>query len=77
MNANFIDRSDEVKAAIHAALLRGLEKCGLVGESYAKRLCPVDTGNEGRIKENTARVNLSEFSIGWFFIGKIREAQRF
>ena len=45
MSANFIDHSDEVKAAIHAALLQGLEKCGLVGESYAKKLCPVDTGN--------------------------------
>ena len=47
MSANFIDHSDEVKAAIHAALLRGLEKCGLIGESYAKKLWPVDTGNEG------------------------------
>ena len=45
MSANFIDHSDEVKAAIRAALLRGLEKCGLVGEGYAKKLCPVDTGN--------------------------------
>ena len=37
--------SKEVSAAIKAALLRGLEKCGLVAEGYAKKLCPVDTGN--------------------------------
>ena len=38
MSANFIDHSDEVKAAIHTALLQGLEKCGLVGESCAKKI---------------------------------------
>ena len=61
MSANFIDHSDEVKAAIHAALLQGLEKCGLVGESYAKKLCPVDTGNlrnsiTHRVDENKSAV---------------------
>lgn len=41
----FTDNSDEVKAAMRSAVLRGLEKCGLVAERYAKKLCPVDTGN--------------------------------
>lgn len=45
MNVEIHDNSKEVSAAIKAALLRGLEKCGLVAEGYAKKLCPVDTGN--------------------------------
>ena len=39
------DHSDEVLSALDAAMARGLEKCGLVAEGYAKKLCPVDTGN--------------------------------
>jgi HK97 gp10 family phage protein len=45
MSIEITDNSKEVSAAIKAALLRGLEKCGLVAEGYAKKLCPVDTGN--------------------------------
>lgn len=45
MNVEITDNSKEVSGAIHAALLRGLEKIGLVAEEYAKKLCPVDTGN--------------------------------
>lgn len=45
MNIEVQDHSAEVSAEIKAALLRGLEKCGLVAEGYAKKLCPVDTGN--------------------------------
>ena len=45
MNVEIQDNSKEVSAAIKAALLRGLEKIGLVAEGYAKKLCPVDTGN--------------------------------
>ena len=45
MDVETQDNSKEVSAAIKAALLRGLEKCGLVAEGYAKKLCPVDTGN--------------------------------
>ena len=37
------DHSTEVSTKIGAALLRGLEKVGLVAEGYAKKLCPVDT----------------------------------
>lgn len=39
------DHSAEVLEAFDAACNRALEKCGLVGEGYAKKLCPVDTGN--------------------------------
>ena len=45
MSVTIQDYSAEVSAEIKAALLRGLEKCGLVAEGYAKKLCPVDTGN--------------------------------
>lgn len=45
MDFKLIDRSDEVKEAFDAALRKGLETCGLVAEGYAKKLCPVDTGN--------------------------------
>ena len=45
MNVEIHDNSKEVSAEIKAALLRGLEKIGLVAEGYAKKLCPVDTGN--------------------------------
>lgn len=42
MSVEITDNSKEVSAAIKAALLCGLEKCGLVAEGYAKKLC---TGN--------------------------------
>lgn len=45
MSVKFIDNSDEIKAAMQASALRALEKCGLTAEGYAKKLCPVDTGN--------------------------------
>jgi hypothetical protein len=45
MNIETHDNSKEISAEIKAALLRGLEKIGLVAEGYAKKLCPVDTGN--------------------------------
>lgn len=45
MSVEIHDNSKEVSAEIKAAILRGLEKIGLVAEGYAKKLCPVDTGN--------------------------------
>ena len=39
MKIIFDDHSDEVLSALDAALARGLEKCGLVAEGYAKKLC--------------------------------------
>lgn len=39
------DNSDLVKGEMQAAVLRALEKCGMTAEGYAKKLCPVDTGN--------------------------------
>lgn len=45
MNVQFTDNSKEVLEAMQQAAVRALEKCGLTAEGYAKRLCPVDTGN--------------------------------
>lgn len=45
MKVDFTDNSKEVLDAMHEAAARALEKCGLVAEGYAKKLCPVDTGN--------------------------------
>ena len=45
MSVKIQDNSKEVSDNIKAALLRGLETCGLVAEGYAKKLAPVDTGN--------------------------------
>lgn len=39
------DNSGLVKEEMLSAALRALEKCGLIAEGHAKRLCPVDTGN--------------------------------
>lgn len=43
MDIKFTDNSKEVSEDIKAALLRGLETCGLVAEGYAKKLAPVGT----------------------------------
>lgn len=47
------DHSDAVNEAFEAAILRGLEKCGLVAEGYAKKLCPVDTGQSAETASHT------------------------
>ena len=39
------DNSKEISEDIKAALLRGLEKCGLTAERFAKKLATYDTGN--------------------------------
>ena len=39
------DHTDEIIAAVEKATEKALEMCGMQGEGYAKRKCPVDTGN--------------------------------
>lgn len=41
----FTDNSGRAMTAFQQAAARALEKCGLTAEGYAKRLCPVDTGD--------------------------------
>lgn len=45
MGVEIHDNSKEVSEDIKAALLRGMEKCGLTAERFAKKLAPYDTGN--------------------------------
>ncbi len=45
MQIEITDNSGLVKEELRAAVLRALETCGLTAEDYAKKLCPVDTGN--------------------------------
>lgn len=47
MNIKFTvtDNKEIVMDDLNHAKLRALEKCGLIAEGYAKKLCPVDTGN--------------------------------
>lgn len=44
MRIDVVNNSAHVGEAFRAACLRALERCGLVGEGYAKDLAPVDTG---------------------------------
>ncbi len=68
MEITITDNSELVLEELHAAALRALEKCGLVAEGYAKKLCPVDTGNlRGSI---THQVQESEGAV---YIGSNRE----
>lgn len=39
------DNTEEVSQGIARAIDRALEEIGLAAEGYAKRACPVDTGN--------------------------------
>ena len=45
MSVSIKDNSDDIRRQIKEAIIRGLERCGMQGESYAKDLVPVDTGN--------------------------------
>ena len=65
MHVEITDHTDEVLAAMRAAALRGLEKCGLVAEGYAKKLCPVDTGNlRNSISHTVTDVNEQAAYVG-------------
>ena len=55
------DNSEAVKKASKAQIQRALERCGLKAEGYAKKLCPVDTGN---LRNSIShRVNMSEKAV--------------
>ena len=44
MNVSVISHRAAVETAVEKAARRALEICGGKAETYAKRLCPVDTG---------------------------------
>ena len=43
--AGFISRKKEFQEAADEQIQKALEMCGLLAEGYAKKKCPVDTGN--------------------------------
>lgn len=45
MGVTIKNNSDDIRRQIKDAIIRGLERCGMQGESYAKDLVPVNTGN--------------------------------
>ena len=45
MSVEVHDNSKEISENIKSALLKGMEKCGLTAERFAKKLAPYDTGN--------------------------------
>lgn len=51
------DHSDECLEFLDVLMNTALEKCGLVAEGYAKRLCPVDTG---RLRNSITHTTRSE-----------------
>lgn len=56
MSVEIQDNSKEISAKIKAALLRGLEKCGLVAEGYAKKLCDGFKNPTGILRNSTTHV---------------------
>ena len=40
----YVDNSEEITDKIKAAIQRALKRIGMQAESFAKKLCPVDTG---------------------------------
>lgn len=64
MSVEIHDNSKEVSAKIKAVLLRGLEKCGLVAEGYAKKLCDGFKNPTGNLRNSiTHQVNDDEMSV--------------
>lgn len=45
MSYTIKDNTDEVLGELEKAMARALERIGLSAEGYAKKECPVDTGN--------------------------------
>ena len=45
MNYSYKDNTDEVLKGLSDAVERSLTRIGLSAEGYAKKKCPVDTGN--------------------------------
>ena len=44
MSIKFTTHRKEVEDAVHQAIITGLNACGMVAETYAKKGAPVDTG---------------------------------
>lgn len=64
MKVDFTDNSKEVLVAMHEAAAKALEKCGLVAEGYAKKLCDGFKNPTGNLRNSiTHQVNDDEMSV--------------
>lgn len=63
MGVSFVSHKDEILEELKRKIAEALEVCGGVAESYAKELCPVDTG---RLRNSIthAQTGEQEESIG-------------
>ncbi len=64
MDVKLTSHKDKVIEAMNAAVLKALEECGLLGEGYAKKLCPVDTGRLRNSIAHTVREDEQAAYIG-------------
>lgn len=56
VKVTIIDNSAAVKSAMKDAILRALEKCGLVAEGYAKKLCDGFKNPTGNLRNSITHV---------------------
>lgn len=64
MEVKITNNSGEFKKAMDEAVLRALEKCGLVAEGYAKKLAPVNTGRLRNSLTHTVKAKEQAAYIG-------------
>lgn len=64
MNIEFKSHKDEVLQQLTRAVEKALEECGLIGEGYAKKICPVDTGRLRNSISHTVRETEQAAYIG-------------
>nr|DAI29703.1 MAG TPA: putative tail component [Caudoviricetes sp.] len=64
MDVKLTSHKEEAIEALNAAVLKALEECGLLGEGYAKKLCPVDTGRLRNSIAHTVREDEQAAYIG-------------
>ena len=82
MSVTFISHVKEALAAEQAARDKALEIIGGKAESYAKKLCPVDTGNlrnsitHGQLNENTEIIGTNVEYAPYVELGTVRMAAR-
>lgn len=64
MEFEFKSHKDEVLQQLTRAVENALEECGLLGEGYAKKICPVDTGRLRNSIAHTVRESEQAAYIG-------------
>lgn len=82
-NVTFSSNKAAVLAGVSSATARALEICGGKAESYAKELCPVDTGNlrnsitHQQLDENTEIIGTNVFYATPVELGHHQEPGRY